>query len=71
MLDLYDLRDGQTAQLEMALGEFRQQIEVLSRQKTDVEQAIEELTRTMADRLRHAARARGRRSPEAVLEAAE
>jgi DNA-binding transcriptional MerR regulator len=47
ILDLYELRDGQTTQLELALGRFAQQIEVLRRQKEDIELAIEELTRTM------------------------
>ena len=48
MLDLYELRDGQSTQLKMALGRFGQQIELLRRQKEDIELAIEELTRTMA-----------------------
>jgi DNA-binding transcriptional MerR regulator len=48
MLALYDLRDGDTVQLEMALRRFSEQIDVLKRQKKDVEQAIEELTRTMS-----------------------
>jgi DNA-binding transcriptional MerR regulator len=47
MLAFYDLRDGNSAQLEMALKRFTEQIDVLKRQKSDVEQAIDELTRTM------------------------
>lgn len=47
MLDLYDLKDGQVTQLKVALEKFSRQIEVLRQQKRDVEQAIEELTRTM------------------------
>lgn len=48
MLDLYDLKDGNSAQLHNALGRFSELIEVLRRQKRDVEQAIDELTRTVA-----------------------
>ena len=48
MLDLYDLRDGQVAQLEVALGRFNEQIAVLERQKKDIEQALSELKRTTA-----------------------
>lgn len=47
VLDLYDLKEGQTTQLRVALGRFGQQIESLKRQKTDIETAIRELTRTM------------------------
>ncbi len=47
MLALYELRDGHTAQLKVALRKFGQQIDVLRRQKEDIELAIEELTRTM------------------------
>jgi DNA-binding transcriptional MerR regulator len=47
MLAFYDLRDGDTPQLEAALNRFSTQIDVLKRQKNDVEQAIDELTRTM------------------------
>jgi DNA-binding transcriptional MerR regulator len=46
MLDLYDLRDGQVAQLKVALGRFNEQIAVLERQKKDIEQALSELRRT-------------------------
>lgn len=70
MLDLYDLRDGNTAQLRVALQRFSEQIDVLKRQKMDVEQAIDELTHTMAivSGMLHA---REVAEPEAVLEAAE
>jgi DNA-binding transcriptional MerR regulator len=47
MLDLYDLKDGQVTQLRVALDRFAKQIALLRQQKQDVEQAIEELTRTM------------------------
>ncbi len=47
ILDLYDLKDGQAIQLRVALERFKIQIGVLKQQKQDVEQAIEELTRTM------------------------
>jgi DNA-binding transcriptional MerR regulator len=47
MLDLYDLKDGQVTQLKVALDKFSRQITLLRQQKQDVEQAIDELTRTM------------------------
>jgi DNA-binding transcriptional MerR regulator len=46
MLDLYDLRDGQVTQLRVALEKFNGQIDVLRRQRQDIDQAIQELTRT-------------------------
>ena len=48
MLDLYDLKDGQVTQLKVALDKFARQIAVLRQQKEDIEQAIAELTGTMA-----------------------
>lgn len=48
MLDLYDLRDGQAPQLEVALGRFHEQIAILEHQKKDIEQALSELRRTTA-----------------------
>ena len=47
MLDLYDLKDGQATQLRVSLERFDSQISLLKQQKQDIEQAIEELTRTM------------------------
>jgi DNA-binding transcriptional MerR regulator len=47
MLDLYDLKDGQETQLKVALEKFQNQIDVLQQQKQDIEQAIDELSRTM------------------------
>ncbi|MDR3374860.1 MAG: MerR family DNA-binding transcriptional regulator [Ancalomicrobiaceae bacterium] len=47
MLDLYDLRDGQEAQLKIAFTKFNEQITLLETQKRDIEQAIEELRRTV------------------------
>ncbi|MEI2384236.1 MerR family DNA-binding transcriptional regulator [Breoghania sp. JC706] len=47
MLDLYDLRDGQVVQLRVALDKFNQQIDVLKQQKSHIEQAIDELSRTV------------------------
>lgn len=47
MLDLYDLKDGQVTQLKVSLDRFESQIDLLKQQKQDIEQAIEELTRTM------------------------
>lgn len=46
MLDLYELRDGQTTQLQVSLKKFREQIETLEQQKKDIDQAIGDLTRT-------------------------
>ena len=47
MLDLYDLKDGQATQIRVSLERFESQISHLKQQKQDIEQAIEELTRTM------------------------
>lgn len=47
MLDLYDLKDGQTTQLKVALARFNEQIALLVRQKADIEHAIDELSRTV------------------------
>lgn len=47
MLDLYDLKDGQATQLKVALDKFTRQIELLREQKRAIEQAIEELSRTL------------------------
>lgn len=47
MLDLYDLRDGQVVQLRVALDKFNQQIGILQEQKQNIEQAIDELSRTV------------------------
>ncbi|MFN0262439.1 MerR family transcriptional regulator [Tepidamorphus sp. 3E244] len=46
MLNLYELRDGQETQLRVSLDKFREQIDVLKRQKLDIETAISDLTRT-------------------------
>jgi DNA-binding transcriptional MerR regulator len=45
MLDLYDLGDGQVTQLKVALAKFRERIERLERQKTDIDRVVAELTR--------------------------
>lgn len=47
MFDLYDLKEGKATQLRTALARFGAHIEVLRRQKEDIEQAIGELTQTM------------------------
>jgi DNA-binding transcriptional MerR regulator len=47
MLDLYDLRDGHAAQLQLALRKFNEQIALLDIQKRDIEQAMDELHRTV------------------------
>lgn len=48
MLDLYDLKDGQSVQLKVSLKRFNEQIDLLQKQKKDVEQAIDELSRTVS-----------------------
>jgi DNA-binding transcriptional MerR regulator len=48
MLDLYDLADGRTTQLKVALAKFRQRIAGLEAQKSDIDRAIAELTRASA-----------------------
>lgn len=48
MLALYDLRDGQVSQMRVALDRFNQQIAILDRQRRDIEQAIDELKRTVS-----------------------
>lgn len=48
MLTLYDLRDGQVSQMRVALDRFNQQIDILERQRRDIEQAIDELRRTVS-----------------------
>nr|WP_319414123.1 MerR family DNA-binding transcriptional regulator [uncultured Cohaesibacter sp.] len=47
MLDLYDLRDGQVPQLRSALDRFNLHINILRQQRSDVEQAIADLERTV------------------------
>lgn len=47
MLELYDLKDGSITHLQVALDRFTRQIDVLRQQKADIEQAIEELSRTV------------------------
>lgn len=48
LLDLYDLHDGQRAQMRAALGAFRLRVEALRAQRADIEHAIEELDRGIA-----------------------
>ena len=47
ILDLYDLKDGQSTQLKVSLKRFNEQIALLEKQKRDVEQAINELSQTV------------------------
>lgn len=70
MLDLYDLRDGNPARLKAAIHRFGAQIELLKRHKTDVEEAIGELSHTMSV-VGGMLRAREATPPEQTLEAAE
>jgi len=46
MLDLYDLKDGQTTQLQVSLKRFKERINDLQVQKKDIEEAIKDLSRT-------------------------
>jgi len=48
MLDLYDFRHGEVSQMRVALGRFSEQIAVLEHQKRDIEQALDDLKRTVA-----------------------
>ena len=70
MLELYELRDGNAFQLRHALKRFEEQVELLKRHRSDVDQAIDELSRTMSivSGMLHAREAE---EPHAVLEAAE
>lgn len=45
MLDLYDLGDGQVTQLKVVLAKFRERVQRLERQKSDIDRVIAELTR--------------------------
>ncbi|OKL42629.1 MerR family transcriptional regulator [Pseudovibrio exalbescens] len=47
LLDLYDLRDGQETQLRTALERFQEQIKVLDEQRQAIDQAQDELQRTV------------------------
>jgi len=47
MLELYDLKDGQVQQMQLALRKFNEQIGILERQKVDIEKALDELRRTV------------------------
>jgi DNA-binding transcriptional MerR regulator len=46
MLDLYDLKDGQTTQLQVSLKRFKERINDLQAQKQNIEEAINDLSRT-------------------------
>lgn len=48
MLDLYDLRDGQVGQMRAAVDRFNAQIAILERQRRDIEQALDDLKRTVS-----------------------
>ncbi len=73
MLDIYDLKDGRTTQLRVALSRFGEQIELLTRQKRDIEKAIEELTHTMSvvSGMLQEREPDGQRGGAPILEAAE
>ncbi|MDQ0325076.1 DNA-binding transcriptional MerR regulator [Rhodopseudomonas julia] len=47
ILDLYDLKDGEVLQMQVALDKFEGQVAVLKRQKEEIEHAIDELSQTM------------------------
>lgn len=70
MLELYELRDGNAFQLRHALKRFEAQVELLKRHRSDVDQALEELKRTMSI-VAGLLRDREAEEPHAVLEAAE
>jgi DNA-binding transcriptional MerR regulator len=43
MLDLYDRRDGQRAQMELSLKKFRERMVALQHQRQDIDEALKEL----------------------------
>src|SRR4051794_1038798 len=47
MLDLYNLKDGQLTQLRVASVKFRERMEALRQQRIELEDAINELERTI------------------------
>lgn len=47
MLELYDLKDGQVQQMQLALKKFNEQIGILEAQKIEIEKALDELRRTV------------------------
>ncbi|MCF1504772.1 MerR family transcriptional regulator [Afifella sp. H1R] len=47
ILDLYDLKDGEVLQMQVALDKFEGQVAVLKRQREEIEHAIDELSQTM------------------------
>lgn len=47
MLELYDLKDGQVQQMQLALKKFNEQIGILEQQKVEIEKALDELRRTV------------------------
>lgn len=48
MLDLYDTEEGHEAQLRVSLDKFRKRIEILERQRQDIDGAIDELKHSCA-----------------------
>ncbi len=47
MLELYHLRDGQTDKLQQALEKMHHQLNVLQQRRSEIDEAIEELGRTI------------------------
>jgi DNA-binding transcriptional MerR regulator len=47
MLELYNLKDGQLTQLRVAATKFRERREALQQQRIEVEEAMEELEKTI------------------------
>ncbi|MBL8893685.1 MAG: MerR family DNA-binding transcriptional regulator [Rhizobiales bacterium] len=48
MLELYNLKDGQLTQLRVAATKFRERREALQQQRVEVEEAMEELEKTIS-----------------------
>lgn len=70
MLEFYDLRDGNPEQLRIALRRFTGQVAMLRRKKSDVEQAIAELTHTIAI-IEGMLKVRGEWESDSLMQAAE
>jgi DNA-binding transcriptional MerR regulator len=70
MLSLYELREGDLFQLQHAATRFEDQIALLKRHRDNVEQAIDEMARTLSI-VSGMLKAQQTNGPDPLLEAAE